>query len=180
MDRSRRVEQHTWVGNSPDAWRSCASDLLAAAAVLRERRESISPGTVPLPNVWRLHPVELMLDGMAIECLLKALWVKRGHKLAKDGAYVRVPQAGPHDLVQLAGVLQLPLSHLEKDVLRRLSHFIEYRGRYPVPKDAEKLQLTRTPRGGRSSATHWNTPSDQRLFDAVVSRLDRLLDEGCA
>jgi hypothetical protein len=177
MDQKLAVELHTWAGNSPDTWRSCAGDLLDAAAVLRERRGSIDPGSVPLPNARRLHPAELMLDGMAIECLLNAPWVKRGQKLAKDGAYVRVPGTGPHDLVQLAGVLQLPLSDLEKDVLRRLSHFIEYGGRHPVSKDAEKLRLTRSPRGGRSSATCWITPSDQLLFDAVVSRLDQLLDE---
>jgi hypothetical protein len=155
----------------------CAGDLLAAAAVLRERREAVNPQPVPVASEWRTHPIELMLNGMAIECLLKALWVKRGHTLAKDGKYVPVPHAGAHDLVQLARVLHLTLSSLEKDVLRRLSHFIEYGGRYPVPTDANKLQLTRTPRGGRAEATHWNTPSDQRLFDTVVSRVNRLLDE---
>jgi hypothetical protein len=180
MDRTRRIEQHTWAGNSPEAWRSCADDLLAAAAVLRERRGSIDSSSVPVPDGWRLHPAELMLDGMAIECLFKALWVKRGHKLARAGEYVGVPGAGPHDLVQLAGVLELTLSDLEKDTLRRLSHFIEYGGRYPVPKDAEKLQLTRTPRGGRAAANTWATPSDYLLFDAVVNRLDQLLDEGSA
>src|SRR5258705_2710550 len=138
MDRKRRVEQHTWSGNAPEAWRSCADNLLAAAAVVRERRGS-GPNFVAFPNAWRLHPPWLMLGRMDIECLLKALWVSRGHKLAKDGEYVGVPRAGAHDLVQLAGVLQLTLSVLEKDVLRRLSHFIEYGGRYPVPKDAEKL-----------------------------------------
>lgn len=180
MDRKRRVERHTSAGNSPHTWRLCAGDLLAAAAVLREHRENLNPHSVPVPNGWRIHPPELMLNGMAIECLLKALWVKRGHMLAKDGRYVPVPDAGPHDLVQLAGVLQLALSGLEKDVLRRLSHFIEYGGRYPVPTDADKLRLTRTPRGGRAEATHWNTPSDQRHFDAVVSRLNLLLDESSA
>ncbi len=180
MDRKWRVEQHTWAGNSPDTWRSCAGDLRAAAAVLRERRESIDPSSAPFSEAWRLHPAELMLKGMAIECFLKALWVKRGHKLAKDGKYVGISGAADHDLVQLAEVLQLTLDGLEKDVLRRLSHFVEYGGRYPVPKDAEKLQLTRSPRGGRSSATHWMTPSDELTFDALIKRLDQLLDEGSA
>jgi hypothetical protein len=34
-------------------------------------------------NIAGIHPAELMLDGMAIECLLKAARVKRGHKRAK-------------------------------------------------------------------------------------------------
>jgi hypothetical protein len=118
-----------------------------------------------------------MLDGMAIECLLKAVWVKRGHKLATDGKYLGVPGAGDHDLVQLAGALKLKLSALEKGTLRRLSHFIEYGGRYPVPKDADKLQLTRAPTGGRAAATTWSTPNDYVQLEAIVRRLDQLLDE---
>jgi hypothetical protein len=177
MDRTRRVEQHTWAGNSPHAWQLCARDLLAAASALRERRESIESGSAPtLPG--QLHPAELMLDGMAIECLLKAVWVKRGNKLASDGTYRKVPDAGAHDLVQLAGTLEFILSDFEKDTLRRLSHFIEYGGRYPVPKDAEKLQLTRTPAGGLAVATTWSTPTDYVHFEAIVSRLDKLLDDG--
>jgi hypothetical protein len=180
MDHKRAIEQHTWAGNAPQAWRSCAGDLLAAAVVLRERRENIGPSSLPVPNAWRLHPSELMLDGMAIECLLKALWLKHGHELARDGRYVGIPGAAAHDLVQLAGMLQLTLTEMERDVLRRLSHFIEYGGRYPVPKDAEKLRLIRTPQGGQGAATTWSTPSDQLLFETVVGRLDQLLDEGSA
>jgi hypothetical protein len=118
-----------------------------------------------------------MLSGMAMECLLKAVWVKQGHNLVEDGKYVSIPGAGDHDLVQLAGAVGLTLSDLEKDVLRRLSHFIEYGGRYPIPKNAEQLRLTIDPRGGRGPATTWATPSDQLQFDAVVNRLEQLLDE---
>jgi hypothetical protein len=176
MDRTRRLEQHTWAGNSPHAWESRARDLLAAATVLRQHRESMESNSAPAPTAL-IHPAELMLDGMAIECLLKAAWVRRGHKLAKDGKYLGVPGAGDHDLVQLASALKLKLSALEKDTLRRLSHFIEYGGRYPVPKDADKLQLTRAPTGGRAAATTWSTPNDYVQFEAIVRRLDQLLDE---
>lgn len=176
MDTKRTVEQHTWAGNSPDTWRLCAGDLLAAAAVLRAHRVSTDSGSSGSTDAWRLHPAELMLAGMAIECLLKALWVKQGHELAKDGEYVRVSGAGAHDLVQLADVLQLTLTDLERDVLRRLSHFIEYSGRYPVPKNALKLLLTRSPRGGRSSSTTWTTPGDQTIFDEFVTPLEQLLE----
>jgi hypothetical protein len=176
MDKKLAVKIHTGAGNLPEAWKSCADDLLAAAAVLREHRASVARGPEPAPNAWRTHPSELMLSGMAIECLLKALWVKQGHNLVADGKYVPVPGAGAHDLVQLAGVLKLTLSDLETDLLRRLSHFIEYGGRYPVPKNAEKLRLVSSPRGGRGAATTWATPSDQLLFDEVVNRLEQMLE----
>lgn len=118
-----------------------------------------------------------MLSGMAIECLLKALRVKQGHNLVADGKHVPMPGAADHDLVRLPGILELTLSDLDKDVLRRLSHFIEYGERYPVPKNAGRLQLTTSPRGGgRASATTWATPSNQLRLDVVVTRLEQLLD----
>jgi hypothetical protein len=117
---------------------------------------------------------------MAIECLLKALWVKRGHRLVEGGQYKMVPGAGPHDLVQLGRALELTLSEFEKDLLRRLSHFIEYGGRYPVPKSAKKLHLVDSPSGGQAVATTWATPSDQVLFESVVNRLECLLAERSA
>lgn len=180
MDRTRRVKQHTWAGNSPDAWRSSAGDLLASATVLRERRGAVEPDSSSATDTWRLHPVELMLRGMAIECLLKALWVKGGNKLVKDGKYIGVHGAGDHRLVQLAGVLRLRLSNLEKDLFVRLQDFIEYGGRYPVPKDADTLRMIRDPRGGKGAATSWHTPSDQDLYDAIVDRLEKHLDETSA
>ena len=81
---------------------------------------------------------------------------------------MRVPGARDHDLVQLGAALQLTLSGFEEDLLRRLSHFVEYAGRYPMPKNAEKL---------RASSTYWATPTDQLLFDALVSRLAASLRE---
>lgn len=176
MDRKLAVDIHTGAGNLPEAWKSCAEDLLAAAAVLREHRTSIAHGDEAAPQAWRTHPCELMLSGMAIECLLKALWVKQGHDIVAGGKYVAVPGARDHDLVQLTVAVKVDLSDLETDLLRRLSHFLEYGGRYPVPKNAEKLRLIVSPRGGRGPATAWATPSDQLIFDAVVNRLQQLLE----
>jgi hypothetical protein len=142
-----------------------AEELLAASQVLRERG----------PISGRLGAVELMLRGMAVECLLKALWLKQGNVLVDSGRYVGVRGAGSHDLSQLASAVRFTLSVHEADVMRRLSHFIEYGGRYPVPKDSSKLMLTRNPRGGKGASTTWSTPSDNELFDALVLRLRALL-----
>ena len=91
MDRRRRIKQHTWAGNSPDAWRSCAGNLFAAASVLREHRE--------ITNAWIVHPPELMLVGMAIECLLKAVWVNRGNAFTQDGKFLA--SSGTEDTLNL-------------------------------------------------------------------------------
>jgi len=174
---------HTRAGNFFASWRLAADDLLIASQVLKERAESFDRNSLaagdPIPPEGRLGAVELMLKGMAIECLLKALWLKLGNTLVKDGRYVGVRGAADHDLPQLASAAKLAINDLETDLLRRLSHFIRYGGRYPVPKDASELMLTRSPRGGAAAATVWSSPSDGKLFDALVSRLSSLLEE-CA
>ena len=90
MDKTLAVELHTRAGNIPETWRSCADNLLAAAAVLLDQREGVARSSEPTADAWRTHPPELMLRGMAIECLLKALLVKRGDKLVEDGKYTSV------------------------------------------------------------------------------------------
>ena len=83
--------------------------------------------------------------------------------------------AGQHDLPQLASATGFQIDALETDLLRRLSHFIQYGGRYPVPRDASQLMLIRSPGGGRGAATSWSTGTDQNSFDEIVRRLGTLL-----
>ena len=110
-----------------------------------------------------------------MECLLKALWLKGGNRLVENGKFKPVPKAGGHNLVQLACANGLSPSPVETDVLRRLSHFIEYGGRYPIPKEPSQLMLTSVPRGGKSAATSWTTPLDDQVYDSLVKKLAQLL-----
>ena len=122
-----------------------------------------------------LGAVELMLRGMAIECLLKALWLKRGNVFVKDGHFKKVADAAAHNLPQLAHAVALAPSELEIDMLRRLSHFIEYGGRYPIPKKPEKMKLERSPKGGKAAALTWTARDDDDCFDAFVLNLNQRL-----
>lgn len=174
------------VGNSPDAWQSVASNLLFASQVLTERCDVPEPSAPVVPaqysNLTRLGAVELMLRGMAIECLLKALWLKQGKFFVEEGEFARVPKVGSHNLLELAEAVSLwptdiestPLEGLEKDLLIRLSHFIEC-GRYPIPMNSDKLLLTKRPKGGKSSKSTWSPHSDNPLFDKLVLRVTEFL-----
>ena len=177
MDSKRRIERHTWAGNAPGTWQSCAENLLGAAAVLRRQRLLQGPEPVQLPAGCLLQPPELMLSGMAVECLCKALWLKRDGTLAKDGKFIGVPAVGMggHDLVTLSTVVGLDMSDAERDCLQRLSQFIVYGGRYPIPKNAEDLRMTKRPGGGESESTSWNSPGDQCLLDGLLARLNHHL-----
>ena len=63
-----------------------------------------------------------MLQGFAVECLLKALWVKQGHRLADKGRFVGVSGVkDQHDLRQLAKVVRLTTDVEQNGLLDRLS-----------------------------------------------------------
>jgi hypothetical protein len=82
LSDDRQIEEYDKVGNDHNAWASSADGLLAASRLLRKLRttfdlESVAVG-VAIPDEGRIHPADLMLRGFAVECLLKALWVKQG------------------------------------------------------------------------------------------------------
>lgn len=173
-------KQFEWAGNSYDAWRAVADNLLFASVVLAEKIESPPPenndGPARLSTHARLFNIDLMLRAMALECLLKAVWVKQGNQIVKHGKFSKVVGAGGHDLAGLARAVGMPAEKADIDILSRLTHFIEYAGRYPIPKRSETLRLIASPRGGRSSATGWTTPEDGDRFNAIVVRLCQMLD----
>jgi hypothetical protein len=165
LNPANATKQHEAIGNDPLAWRMVAHELLDAAQFLRRTPSSTRD----------FGAVSLMLCGMAFENLLKALWLKQGNQLSAAGKFQPVPGAGAHELQQLAHVTGFAVSAIEGDVLRRLSHFIEYGGRYPIPKSPQKIMLTSAPGGGKGSATSWSTPSDDQCVEALLLRLERAL-----
>lgn len=80
-----------------------------------------------------------MLRAMATECLLKALWLKHGGKLAKNGKYLGVLKKNEHDLHKLAKAVseksksEIVFTKRELDLLEQASYWI-FSGRYPIQK----------------------------------------------
>lgn len=169
------------VGNSPGAWHSVADNLLFASQVLAQQCDApeqlVSTSGDQLSSRTRLGAIELMLKGMAMECLLKALCLKQGHLFVSAGKFEPVSNAGAHNLVQLAKAVTLNPTKFEIDLLKRLQHFIEYGGRYPIPKLSNELRLTTDPRGGKSAGTTWHGVSDNQLFEALVRQIVDLLSQ---
>jgi hypothetical protein len=87
----------------------------------------------------------LMLAGMAAEAVLKAVILCD----ANNAGAVAGPEPKPddptrdlhggfhrHDLEKLAALAQLKLTKKQTKVARALTQYIEWRGRYPVPKES--------------------------------------------
>ncbi|MDP3028211.1 MAG: hypothetical protein Q8O04_01675 [Deltaproteobacteria bacterium] len=175
-----QLKQYHKVGNDHSAWMSSAEDLLAASRMLRKLKnafdiESVGVGDT-IPDEGRIHPVELMLRGFAVECLLKALWVKQGGTICSDGEYVGVLGAGDHDLLQLCNANKLTFSQNQRDVLKRLSVFMTSIGRYPIASHWRKTKIQSTLGGGKGPPTYWVTPSDDEIYDSIVKILHEALD----
>ena len=167
-------EQFELVGNSPDAWRSVAADLLVASEALERLCRQAATSDRRHVNQrlrGRVGKITLMLRGMAIECLLKSAWIKRGNKLVVRGQFHAPIKGRSHHLPTLASAAKFPLSQDETFLTERLSHFIEYGGRYPVPRTEQTLCLVKDPKGGYSAATTWSVPTDDRLFRNLVRRI---------
>ena len=129
---------HERIGNAWLAWLTCAIVLEDAEVYLGERETHREhKGEVVMPM---LLCVRAMLLGYAIECALKALWLRKGKKLIRDGRYRGVSGANDHNLPQLAQSAGFVPTSTEADVLRRLSRFCQFAGRYPVGKTANDMK----------------------------------------
>ena len=126
-----------------------------------------------------LVAVQAMLMGMALECLLKGMWIKnhqawsplnRHHALTKDGKLVRKPGAGDHNLEQLAKIAEVVVSQNEKIILQRLSRFILFAGRYPIPTTWEQTRPVRSVIGERVSPRFF-AGTEMEIARNLVERL---------
>lgn len=101
---NKRTDFWNWAfestGRNPLAWQASAKDLLEGAEAVKDRVPAFS-GLMPT-----LASVQALLLGLALECLLKALWIKSHrawldkHKefsLTRNGEYVGIPNVNDHD-----------------------------------------------------------------------------------
>src|SRR6266496_4657471 len=101
------IEEHTRIGNDYQDWHITAHQLFASSAILNRERERVEkplkskPYPRPVPLESRTFWVELMLDAFGLECLIKAVWLKQGHQLARNGRYVGMMKKEGHRLEKL-------------------------------------------------------------------------------
>lgn len=161
-------EEHTRIGNDYEEWRNTAHELLVSSAILNRERERVET-TVQhghrVPMETRTFWVELMLDAFVIECLIKAIWLKQGHQLVRDGKYVPLPAEGGHRLEKLCGTTGIPLNQREEETLARLSDIAGSIARYPIPRRAPKTF------GG----LWWSEPDDFEIIEKFIARLEKEL-----
>ena len=103
-----------------------------------------------------------MLTAFGIECLVKALWVKQGHEIARDGKYLPIIEKERHRLVALCQAVGIEINSREIDALQRVSDIARSIGRYPIPLRSSEADCD------------WS-PEDDHVIASFVSRLKREL-----
>ena len=159
-------------GRNPLSWDASAKDLLEGAKAIGERVSDLGD------MMHTLAGVQAMLLGLAIECLLKGIWIK-SHKawldknkdfsLTKNGQYVGIPGAGDHELLQLARASKVKLSVREGFLLGRLTDFVKYAGRYPIPTRVEQAQPIKS--DGKRVSRRYLSGAQLRLAENLAARL---------
>jgi hypothetical protein len=172
---------HEWAfesaGTNPLGWQQSAKDLLEAADAVRARVVDVFDG-----GMHSLAAVQAMLVGMALECLLKGMWIKK-HKAWKRTVLgltfrrkkPKVPNGkggfvGDHELLQLADAAGVSLRQGERAVLQRLSGFIKWGGRYPIPTMADQMKPSSTG-GGPAVAANYVSVQELKLAEELARRL---------
>ena len=138
-------EEFEFDGLIPERWISQARRLSASAdllfnAYLKDLHRFGKVRKVSsLKNLEHAMPATL-LYGLALENLLKAILVHNDPSRTSNGRLAEWPGGG-HDLSVLAREAEVALDSVETDLLKRLSQFIKWAGRYPIPKKAIEMRL---------------------------------------
>ena len=139
------IEQFELKAKSPEAWAlqarrlRQAADLLFAAYVRDIRSMQDGSSRLDLTNLEIVGPAT-MLFGLAFENLFKAAIIKTKSASIQNGRLKKWPGTG-HNLTALADTARIKLTRKQRDLLSRLTAYVEWGGRYPIPMSQDKMAL---------------------------------------
>jgi hypothetical protein len=163
-------------GRDPRTWAAVADDLHQAAGVLWDQIDAAN-NQKKMEWLVSVGKVSMMLEGCAIEMLAKAVLVKQNPALIENGRWCG-PQTG-HPLPKLLETVDFTLeSSIEKDLVARLAGYVAWAGRYPIPKDYDKMAAKLTPRGIELAPGTYLSTGDRDLVSRLFGRLRALTTEG--
>ena len=156
-------------GNDPRTWLWVAGNLRTAALHLEPHFPLDFTKEVDHQRVVvaaRLQGPLLMIRGCELECLLKAIYVSTGKKLAEGGVY-QAPKGKPHDLVALACAAGMQPTASEGALLSYLGWYISG-GRYPIGLRAPQAFHLRADGQPRSRVWGVEEDAEYQAFRATL------------
>jgi hypothetical protein len=107
--------------------------------------------------------IDAMLLGLSIELLLKAILISQNPAFITNAGLNDT--LTHHRLWGLCNQAKIKLEKSEKRLIRRLQHYIEWLGRYPIPKDFGKAV--------KSRKEIMQEGIDMDLFNRLYDRLEK-------
>ncbi|MCH8151350.1 MAG: hypothetical protein IH830_03140 [Planctomycetes bacterium] len=170
---------------SPEAWIATARELMAAAAPLQFgtaawweacRARFVCGEKVSLPT--NVQGVYFVLIGYVIENLAKAMIVGRESTVVRrvTESAKGIPEfLKTHKLFGLVKRIRLPLQNGDEDLLRRLTRYSVWAGRYPVPVTFEDASHGEEFEDGKEYHVAYISGEDAEKANDLVIRLARHL-----
>lgn len=115
-----------------------------------------------------------MMNGLALETLVKAISVRRKDPIGKNGKLA----FGHHRTRDLLDELGIPITDDEEELLLRLENYVYWAGKYPSPSDARYLLPQPLKSGQTTYPAYTIFIRDEESFTALYSRLVGVLREG--
>ena len=171
LSDSESASEYADAAREPGLWLSQAKTLHRAAALvhddlheaIRDRRLARDTRQVKL----LLMGPFMLLSGLAIENVLKAVIVQRDPSIVSDTGISKGAWPGGkdgHALEEMAINVTGSLSNEERELTHRLEDFVRWGGRYPVPLKAAQRLSQRF------------KPSDRDAIDNLFARLVAIME----
>ncbi len=100
-------------------------------------------------------------------------WANEEKGLTYGGKKPKIPGVGDHELKQLADAAGVQLSSRGQAMLERMSAFVKFAGRYPIPTTPEQMKPTQNAKGQKVAPTFFSS----REFELAINLAKRLMDE---
>jgi len=139
-------------GGDPSSWLYNAEALIRAARSLlpmmdADHRKLADP-TVTTGFEAPIAPIYMLLVGLAIENLLKGIYVARNPTTCSSDRLPR--ELTQHKTIEFCERLGLSISQAEGLLLERIETFVVWAGRYPIPRSLDGLLPRPIPTGVRA------------------------------
>lgn len=170
----------------PKLWTYHAEALRRAAEVVWEayraarfrNLDEIDAEALAESNRWVDNRLDLpfqMLAGLAIEALAKALYLKKHSpgSWSVDSLKKKLKSHSSLNLLDQCGIL---LVDSDRDLIGRLTDFVEWRGRYPAPFDAQRFTQA-LPDGSRVVAYGSHGGVDSAAWRDLYDRIRTALND---
>ena len=145
MEQKFYDEQFELRALEPKIWALTARRLKLAADMIfnayskdcEKFIQGISPSE--LPNL-ELAGSATMLYGLALENIIKAIYIDENPEVVENGRLIKW-HGGGHNQIAIIQDTSVSLDTQQNDLVKRMSAFVVWAGRYPIPMKSNAMSL---------------------------------------